>query len=164
MQKYDLLAIIPAVYTEEEIGPIAEKVVGLVVANGGEIVRSENLGKLKLAYPIKHQKHGYYWLVQFDAEPDTLTKLDKDLRLSDHVVRHLITERVVGSEKKEYKIEAYQSPISEEGIPRRPQTRTKGSPTEIAPKREMVRRAPEMSMEELDKKLDDILEGAEEKV
>ncbi len=165
MQKYELLAIIPAIHTDTEVPAIADKVVAIVTAAGGTIVRSENLGKLKLAYPIKHQKHGYYWLVQFDAEGAVVAKIENDLRLSEHVLRHMLTERAEGADKARFQLEAYVSPISEEGFAtRKEKPRRKAGEVAPAATSQVAPRGPEMTVEELDKKLDQILEGASENV
>lgn len=166
MHPYDLLYIIPAVMTDSEAETVAAKVTEMIKATGAAITRTENLGKLKLAYPIKHQKYGFYMLTQFDAEPGTVAKLENDLRLNENVLRHQLTTRLTGSEKTIYKLEAYKSPISEEGfaprrgerereVKRRPATPTAGAP---------MKKGPEMTIEELDKKLDAILEGTSENV
>lgn len=170
MNQYELLYIIPAVFTDPETEAVIQKIAGMITTAGGSIVRSQNLGKLKLAYSIKQQKHGVYVLVQFDADPAVVNKLDADLRLSENVVRHLITERPEGAEKRTYVVEAYQAPLSEEGFRTRVATtggerkRVGSKPAAPATTAAPIKRGPEMSVEELDKKLDAILEGTNENV
>ncbi len=166
MQPYELLYIIPAVMTESEAEPIANKVTEMIKATGATIVRNENLGKLKLAYAIKRQKHGYYMLAQFDADPSVIAKLDNDLRLNENVLRHQIVLRGKGAEKRAYKLEAYQSPINEEGFAARRSERDvkRRAPGASSPSAPIMKQGPEMSIEELDKKLDAILEGTSENV
>jgi len=172
MNKYEILYIIPGIFTDPETEAVATKIAGMITATGANIVRSQNLGKLKLAYPIKGQKHGVYMLVQFDADPSVVSKLEADLRLAENVVRHLVTERPEGAEKRTYVVEAYQAPLSEEGFRTRPtnatgaeRKRTPGSkPTAPVGAAVPMARGPEMSVEELDKKLDAILEGTNENV
>ncbi len=165
IKQYELLYIIPAVMTDAEAETAATKVTDLIKATGATVIRDENLGKLKLAYPIKHQKHGFYMLVQFDAEGAVIAKLENDLRLNENVLRHQLTSRPEGAEKRVYKLEAYQSPINEEGFAMRRGERDlkrKGptAPTSSAP----MKKGPDMTVEELDKKLDAILEGTNENV
>lgn len=168
MKQYELLYIVSSTYSDADVDGIKEKIEGMIKNAGATILRNEKLGKLKLAYPIKHQKFGTYVLTQFDVEPAAIQKLDQDLRLMEDVLRHLVTERLPGAEKKKYELKAYEAPLTEEGQPRRMDRRPgrrSGAPSEapvdapIAP-----RVGPEMSMEELDKKLDKILEGSEESV
>lgn len=165
MKPYELLYIIPAVMTDEEAATAGVKVTEMIKATGATVVREENLGKLKLAYPIKHQKHGFYMLVQFDADGSVIAKLENDLRLNENVLRHQVTARPEGAEKRIYKLEAYQSPVNEEGFALRKGERDlkrKGpaTPTSAVP----MKKGPDLTVEELDKKLDAILEGTSENV
>lgn len=166
MKPYELLYIVPAVMTDAEAETVNAKVTEMVKATGAQIIRVENLGKIKLAYPIKHQKYGFYMLVQFDAEAEVISKLEYDLRLNENILRHQLIARGEGADKKAYKLEAYQSPISEEGFaPRRGEREVKrrgaSAPMTAAP---IIKKGPEMTIEELDKKLDAILEGTNENV
>ena len=68
MQKYELLYILPTKYTDEEIGGVISKLTEEMKASGVNIVRAEQAGKLKLAYPIRHQRYGYYVIAAIEAE------------------------------------------------------------------------------------------------
>ena len=166
MKPYELLYIVPAIMTDSEAEAAAAKVTEMVKATGANVLRTENLGKLKLAYPIKHQKHGFYLLVQFDAEPTVIAKLEYDLRLNENVLRHQLTTRSEGAEKRVYKLEAYQAPINEEGQSARRAERSdkRRAPTTPSAQAPVMKKGPEMTIEELDKKLDAILEGSSENV
>ncbi|PIY78629.1 MAG: 30S ribosomal protein S6, partial [Parcubacteria group bacterium CG_4_10_14_0_8_um_filter_35_7] len=48
---YELLYIIPAKYSEKELQPVINQVIPLIKKAGGEILRDDNLGRKKLAYP-----------------------------------------------------------------------------------------------------------------
>jgi small subunit ribosomal protein S6 len=167
MHKYELLYIIPTQFADTEIDGLREKVAGMITATGATVTRNESLGKIKLAYPIKHQRHGTYVLVYFTAEPNTIAGIDRQFRLSDEVLRHLIVDMPAGAENKKFEIASYVAPLSEEARElkqerrstdtRKPST-TVVQPESVAP----VAKAEEvasMSMEELDKKLDEILDA-----
>jgi small subunit ribosomal protein S6 len=61
-----------------------------IIADGGEVLKTERIGLRKLAYPIRKKNEGYYVLVEFNAPTDLPKELDRRLRISDNVVRHLI--------------------------------------------------------------------------
>jgi len=150
--QYELLYIIPAQYTDEEIGGTVEKVTKILEDTGVKITRNENLGKLKLAYPIKHVRHGFYVLVEFEADAEKIRRLERELRLMPEVLRHqtIRLERKLkeGEEKKEIKMISYEAPGREEEKPApRPREEKR-----VAPKKKV-------NLEELDKKLDEILES-----
>jgi small subunit ribosomal protein S6 len=161
MQQYELLYIVPAQFADTEIDGIRERVGKMVEQAGAKVVRNESLGKIRLAYPVKRQRHGTYVLVHFDAEASAVAGLDRALRLADEVLRHIVVERAPGAEKKAFQIASYVAPLSEEA-------REMRRPAESAPRRTVapVESAPApvkaaeatMSMEELDKKLDEILD------
>ena len=163
MQNYELLYILPARYADSEIDGLRAKVAGMIETAGGKVTRNESLGKIKLAYIIKKQQHGTYVLVHFTAEPTVIAPLDRTFRLSDEILRHMIVDLVPSQEKAVVQIQSYVAPLSEEAreMPRRPV----GTPTPARPSAPLAAApasaaevAPSLSMAELDKKLDEILD------
>lgn len=167
MQNYELLYILPAKYAETEIDGIRAKVAGMIEAAGGKVSRNESLGKIKLAYVIKKQQHGTYVLVHFGAEPSAIAVIDRQFRLSDEILRHMIVDLAPGQEKAVVSIQSYVAPLSEEAreLPRRVATAAPtAAPRAAAPAAAPAAAraadvAPSMSMAELDKKLDEILDA-----
>ncbi len=90
MRTYELLYIIPATLTDEEVAQTESDILALIQKYGGSTKESRRLGKYKFAYLIKKIRHGYYVLVYFDAEPDVVAKVNEALRIHERVVRHLI--------------------------------------------------------------------------
>jgi len=78
----------------------ARKYADLVKSQGGVVTKLDAWGKRKLAYPIKHNEEGYYFLIGFRAENPTLTELNRLLRIDESVLRHLIVrdELATGNE------------------------------------------------------------------
>ena len=67
--------------------------IGKTIENLGGVVRVSRLYKEgKLAYPIKGQKTGVYWLVFFRLDTDQVAELNREFQLNTNVVRHLITK------------------------------------------------------------------------
>ena len=50
-------------------------------------------GKRKLAYEINGLTDGDYTLIDFHANPENVAELDRVLRITDAVVRHMIVKR-----------------------------------------------------------------------
>ncbi|MDF1496442.1 MAG: 30S ribosomal protein S6 [Patescibacteria group bacterium] len=90
MRTYELLYIIPATLTDEEVAQTETDILSLIQKYGGTTKESRRLGKFKFAYLIKKIRHGYYVLVYFDSEPEIVAKINEALRIHDRVVRHLI--------------------------------------------------------------------------
>jgi small subunit ribosomal protein S6 len=90
MPHYELLYLISNKYSEDEVKPIVEKVNSLIVSNQGKITLNEDLGKKRLAYPIKGFRYGYYNLTEFDMPGINLAALDRALRMMNEVLRQQI--------------------------------------------------------------------------
>lgn len=168
MNQYELLYIVPTLYTDPEIAGIQAEIVKLLENFSAKILRHENLGKIRLAYPIKSQHHGSYVLVHFDAEPSQISELNRKLGLTDSILRHTLLERAPGALAKKFELTSYVAPLTEEAKKERESTprRVPAKPSvhrEFAPQASAAVAQPRdvapMSMEELDKKLDKILEG-----
>lgn len=164
-KKYELLYIVPTRYTDDEVAGIRKQVTGTIEKVGGKVTREESLAKIKLAYPIAKQRHGTYVLVHFTAETSALQELDRQLGLTDEVIRHTVLVLPKGAEEKTFELTSYVAPLSEEARDTRSDSRgprREGSAPAIpgtAPAAVVARTEASMSIEELDKKLDQILEG-----
>lgn len=88
--QYELLYIVPATLTDEDIGNVEGKVKAILDKVGAKMEDTKRLGKFRLAYPIKNVRHGHYMLVRMQLETSAVAKLDEGLRLSGDVLRHLI--------------------------------------------------------------------------
>jgi len=149
MQHYELLYIITGKFTEEEIEPIASKINELIEKSEGKITLSENLGRKKLAYPIKHNHNGYYQLVEFDLEPQKLIGFEKKLGLTSEVLRHQVVKKKLKTQEEITK----EKEIAEKIVKKQKEEEIKEEIKEKAPAKE------KMKLEDLDKKLDELLEG-----
>jgi len=169
---YEMFYILPTRYTDAEIAEIQTKVNGLIEKVGAKVIKEENLGRIRLAYPIKQMRHGSYILnyIEVDsvgeewAESKVLIDLDKELRMTDEVMRHMIIQLPKGIPDRSFKLESYVAPLSEEeDEARRVKRAIATDPIKVsAPSEEaepMVREEKTLSMEDLDKKLDEILEA-----
>lgn len=93
MRKYELMYIIRPDIEQEAVQAVVEKFQG-VISNGGEITKHDVMGKRRLAYEIKKFRDGIYVLVNFTSEPAVVTELDRQLKIADEVIRHLVTNDV----------------------------------------------------------------------
>lgn len=146
-KQYELLYIIPAKYTEAEVKSIMDKIKGIIESGAAKVSEMHNLGKRRLAYPIGQVRFGNYVLVWFDADAGAIAKIDELLRLDVEVTRHLITLR-------DKNIKTIPSFAEEE--PKHRDEREE-RPRFAAPVQMPVAPAAPVNPEELDKKLDAIL-------
>lgn len=90
--KYEAMYIIDNDLGEEGVAAVVERFKNLVEANG-TIDEHEEWGVRKLAYPINDKAEGYYVLIKFTSAPDFPAELDRIFRITDGVMRSLITVR-----------------------------------------------------------------------
>jgi len=88
--KYELMYIIDLDIGEEQIAATVEKFKTLTEANG-TVDELDEIGKKKLAYLINDKPEGYYVLVKFTSGPEFPAELDRVLKITDGVMRSLIT-------------------------------------------------------------------------
>lgn len=93
MRKYEVMYIIRPDVEQEAVQATVEKFQG-IIQNGGEITKHEVLGKRRLAYEINKVRDGIYVLVNFTATPEVVAELERILKISDEVIRYLITKDV----------------------------------------------------------------------
>ncbi len=89
MNHYETVFILTPVLSDVQMKEAVDKFTGVITANGGAIVNEENWGLRKLAYPIQKKSTGFYTLLEFDAAPDVIKKLEVQFRRDERVLRFL---------------------------------------------------------------------------
>lgn len=92
MNRYEIMFIIQAALEDAQKEAVVE-MVKEVISAGGEVSNVNVWGNKKLAYPIQKRNEGYYVVVDFNANPDLPKELDRRLKISDAVIRHLIINK-----------------------------------------------------------------------
>ena len=91
MNKYELAVVVSAKIEDDERAAVVDKCKALVERFGGNITEVDEWGKKKLAYEIDDQAEGYYVLYTFTSAPDFPAELDRVLKITEGVMRSLIT-------------------------------------------------------------------------
>lgn len=95
---YELLALVDGRIADTELEGFRASLEETLKKHVSPIHYMHNLGRRKLAYPIKHQGYGTYLLCEFDAEGETIKKLERALSLTTELLRHCIERRkIVGA-------------------------------------------------------------------
>lgn len=94
MRKYEVMYIIRTDIEQEQVQATVDKLQGIITNGGGEITKQDLMGKRRLAYEINKFRDGYYVLVNFTATPEVVKELDRVMKISDEVIRYLITNDV----------------------------------------------------------------------
>lgn len=95
---YELLTILTPEVPEEEIAGALDRIAAAISSAGGtvtETLHESPWGRRRLAYAIRHAgrdvRDGYYTLFHFELDPGKMDDVERDLRLNDNVIRHLVT-------------------------------------------------------------------------
>ena len=89
MNKYETVFILTPVLSDVQMKEAVEKFKALLVSEGAEIVNEENWGLRKLAYPIEKKSTGFYQLIEFNAAPEVVAKLELQYRRDERVIRFM---------------------------------------------------------------------------
>ncbi len=92
MKNYETVFILTPVLSEVQMKDAVEKFKKVLQESvGAEIIHEENWGLRKLAYPIQHKSNGFYYLVEFKADPEKVNTLEIEYRRDEKIIRFLTT-------------------------------------------------------------------------
>ena len=89
MNQYETVFILTPVLSDVQMKEAVEKFKGFLTAEGAEIINEENWGLKKLAYPIEKKSTGFYQLIEFNADPAVIKKLEVNYRRDERVIRYI---------------------------------------------------------------------------
>lgn len=90
---YEVMYIVDAEVAGDKIGKLNEAVGKLIEKEGGTVVRMDDIGIKRLAYPIQKKTEGYYVLFEIDGSGQEIAELERRMRVNDMIIRY-ITVRV----------------------------------------------------------------------
>lgn len=89
LKQYETVFIATPVLSEQQMKEAVAKYTKLIADNGGEVVYEEDWGLRQLAYPIQHKTSGFYYLIQFKAEPSFIANLETQYFRDERIIRFL---------------------------------------------------------------------------
>ena len=90
MNKYEIMFIIKAELDEKGIKDTEKAMEKVLTDMKSKIVNTKDMGQRKLAYPIKKQVRGYYFVLNVEATKEAIKEFDRKIKLDENVLRHLI--------------------------------------------------------------------------
>lgn len=90
MRTYEALYIISPELDDSAIQTVVADVEKFITSSNGTIVRSDVWGKRKLAYTIRKHTEGVYVVLRFLASPDSIKRLEQQLKLTEAVIRYMV--------------------------------------------------------------------------
>lgn len=155
MKKYELLLVLPGTLDEQEAQNRSNEILSIVKDNS-EQAEISAMGKMRLAYPIKQIRYGYFYTIVFNAEVKGLKTLQEKLGLMRDLLRAMFTDFNVAynpAQKATYGVPSSENVASEE-------VKTEFVSAPKAEKPVVAEKpAEKVDMQAIDKKLDEILSG-----
>jgi small subunit ribosomal protein S6 len=181
--QYEMMFIVSADLEDPERDKKIAEVKSIIAKHGGNIVHETMWGKRKLVYPIRKEKHGVFVILNFETAPEEIKPLHDSLKFTEHVLRFMVLQqayveevvqaatpaesrdtRVVESQDEVAPVQTEQrmGKITEDAEAASDSTTegavaTKEKPVAKKKSSESRKKDDAVSLEDLDKKLDDIL-------
>jgi len=93
LSDYEIMVIFDASLDDEAIEKEYHKITSVIEKGKGVVSDSVKWGVRKLAYAIKHQENGYYYIIEFNADEKVVNEIDRINKINDKILRHLIVKK-----------------------------------------------------------------------
>ena len=124
MNQYEVMYVIDTALEEGARSELINRFSNIVTNNGGKVDRVDEWGKRRLAYPINYKNEGYYVLMYMTAPADLPRELERNLQISESVLRYLVIR--------------FEGPIPAKREPLKPFVAREAAPVEAAPAAEVA--------------------------
>ncbi|HZU02371.1 MAG TPA: 30S ribosomal protein S6 [Ktedonobacteraceae bacterium] len=98
---YELAFILSPEASEEETRAIMDRVEQVVTTHDGQVVKVNQWGRRRLAYPIERHRDGIYVFIDMILTPESVSELERTLKVSEIVLRHMVKRRDPKAVQKE---------------------------------------------------------------
>ncbi|HKH70889.1 MAG TPA: 30S ribosomal protein S6 [Vicinamibacterales bacterium] len=89
-RKYELVYVVSPDATDEQVTDVHTQVESIVQRMHGQLEKTDNWGRRKLAYEIGRHKEGTYVLEVINGDGELMKEIDRRLKVSDLIIRHLV--------------------------------------------------------------------------
>ena len=86
--RYETVCIVKPDVGDEVVKGVIQKVSSAVEADNGKVVKLDEWGRKRLAYPIQKKNEGYYFVVEFECSADASREIGRILKLNEDVLRY----------------------------------------------------------------------------
>ena len=87
MRHYEVMVILDPEVEERAVSPLIENFLSVVREGNGKVEKVDTWGRRRLSYEIKKKPEGIYSVIDLQAEPAVVKELDRQLNLSEQVLR-----------------------------------------------------------------------------
>ena len=117
MNQYEVMYIVDPTLEDQARADIIARFSGLVTQNGGTVDRVDEWGKRRLAYAINYKTDGYYVLMYIQAPADLPRELERNLQISESILRYLVIRFEGALPTKREPLKPYAAPAAAKAEP-----------------------------------------------
>lgn len=88
-RSYEIVFIINPDADDAEVMRLTEAAQKIITDQGGKIVKTEMMGKRRLAYEINHKRDGVYVLLEVEGSGGEIAEFERRMRVNDRVLRYM---------------------------------------------------------------------------
>lgn len=100
---YEGMYILSATLSDDARQKALEKIVGGITGRGGELKKTFDQGRRKLAYEINSKREGHYYILYFSVSPKVVNDLWREYHLNEDLLRFVTLRAENVPEKIEFK-------------------------------------------------------------
>lgn len=135
-RQYELVYIVSPESTDQQVADLHTQVEDIIGRFHGQLEKTENWGRRKLAYEIGPHKEGTYVLELINGSGDLVKELDRRLKVSDQIIRHMIVrvdrdQRIVERTRAKRQAETERRRVAR-GLPPQPDPSERKRPADEA--------------------------------
>ena len=90
MNKYEIMFIVKATMEEAQVKEVANNMKKIIEDLKGKVVSFKEMGEIKLAYAIKKEISGYYFVMTIEATKEVVKEFDRKALIDESILRHLV--------------------------------------------------------------------------
>ncbi len=117
MRVYEVLFIVAPNTEESDLEALINQMSDIATNQGAQIVKTDRIGRRRLAYPIQKFTEGYYVVLTIEGTGSEIAEIERRMRVTDAVIRY-ITIRIDEDLKRADKFKARRAARASAGTPR----------------------------------------------
>lgn len=90
MNNYEIMFIVRSTIEKDVVDSVVTSLKKVITEQKGTIENFKELGQKQLAYPIKNEVNGYYYVLTVNAKANTVAEFDRKALIEETIIRHLI--------------------------------------------------------------------------
>lgn len=93
IKDYEIMIILKPQFNQDEVSKENDKAIAVITDNGGELIKTDAWGKRQLAYPIKKQNEGFYFVNYFRMDSLSIKTIQRLYNINENILRFIVVDR-----------------------------------------------------------------------